>query len=160
MWPAITKWALVAKATIQSYYRFKFFRMQALKWCMTCRYSSLFCLTKINYFVLIFLCFLLFCVSDMFKRLYLCIQTGDLKSYSLMLNRGRSQKFSKFNIFFFLHIYVALLYKAYFLKGIRLKSFQYEMTAIFTKSLVHGTLFNIVVDRSNETHIIMHNLKT
>ena len=39
-----------------------------------------------------------------------------------------------------------------------LKSFQYEMRAIFTESLVHETLFNTVVYGSNETHIIMHNL--
>ena len=43
-------------------------------------------------------------------------------------------------------------------KGIRLKSFQYEMREIFTESLVHETFFNTVY-RSNETHIIMHNLK-
>ena len=74
-----------------------------------------------------------------------------------MLNRGRSQNFQNL---IFLHIFVALLYKAHFLKGIRLKSFQYEMRAIFTKSLVHETLFNRVGYGSNETHIIMHNLKT
>ena len=42
----------------------------------------------------------------------------------------------------------------------RLKSFQYEMRAIFTESLVYETLFNTVVYGSDETHIIMHNLKT
>ena len=41
-----------------------------------------------------------------------------------------------------------------------LKSFQYEMRALFTESLVHKTLFNTVVYGSNETHIIVHNLKT
>ena len=39
-----------------------------------------------------------------------------------------------------------------------MKSFQYEMRAIFTESLVHETFFNKVVYGSNETHIIMHNL--
>ena len=39
------------------------------------------------------------------------------------------------------------------LKGIMLKSFQYEMRAIFTESLIHETFY-----WSNETHII-HNLK-
>ena len=34
------------------------------------------------------------------------------------------------------------------------------MTAIFTESLVYYTLFNTVVYGSNETNIIMHNLKT
>ena len=33
------------------------------------------------------------------------------------------------------------------------------MRAVFTKSLLHKTLFNTVVYGSNETHIIMHNLK-
>ena len=75
-----------------------------------------------------------------------------------MLNRGRFQNFQ--NLFFFLHIFVAFLYEAPFLKGIRLKSFQYEMRAFFTKSLVHETLFNTVVYGSNVTHIIMPNLKT
>ena len=42
---------------------------------------------------------------------------------------------------------------ANFLKGIMLKSFQYEMRAIFTESLIHETFY-----WSNETHII-HNLK-
>ena len=40
-----------------------------------------------------------------------------------------------------------------------LKSFQYEMAAIFTESLVHNTLFNTVVYGSKETCVIMHNLK-
>ena len=65
-----------------------------------------------------------------------------------MSNRGHSQNFSKFEIFV-----------AHFLKGIWLKSFQYEMRAIFTESLIHETLFDTVVYGSNETHIIMHNLK-
>ena len=59
----------------------------------------------------------------------------------------------------FLHIFVDLLQEAHFPKGVRLKSFQYEMRAIFTESLVHNALFNTVVYGSNETHIIMHNLK-
>ena len=84
------------------------------------------------------------------------VTCNELKAYSLMLNRGRSQYFQNLN---FLHISVALLYEAQFPKGIRLKSFQYEMRAIFTKSLVHETLFNTVVYGSNETHIIMYNLK-
>ena len=33
------------------------------------------------------------------------------------------------------------------------------MRAIFTEILVHENLFNTVVYGSNETHIIMHNLK-
>ena len=55
-----------------------------------------------------------------------------LKSHSLMLNRGHSQNFQNL---FFLHIFVALLYEAHFLKGIRLKSFQYEMRAIFSQKI-------------------------
>ena len=47
-----------------------------------------------------------------------------------------------FKIWIFLHIFVALLHRAHFPKGIRLKLFQYEMRAIFTESLVHETLFN------------------
>ena len=47
-----------------------------------------------------------------------------------MLNRGGSQNFQKLN---FLHISVAVLQEAHFPKGIRLKSFQYEMRAIFTE---------------------------
>ena len=58
-----------------------------------------------------------------------------------------------------MHIPVALLKEVHFPKGIRLKSFQYEMSAVFTESLVHKTLFNTVVYGSNETHIIMHNFK-
>ena len=38
----------VATAAIQSYYRFKFSIMQALKWYMICGYSFLFCLAKTN----------------------------------------------------------------------------------------------------------------
>ena len=75
-----------------------------------------------------------------------------------MLKRGRSQNFQNLN---FLHISVALLKEAKFPKGIRLKSFQYEMRVIFTESLpVHETLFNTLVCGSNETYIIMHDLKT
>ena len=74
-----------------------------------------------------------------------------------MSSRGRSQNFKYLN---FLHIFIALLQEAHFLKGIRLKSFQYEMRAIFTESLLHTTLFNTVVYGSNKTHTIMHNLKT
>ena len=65
-----------------------------------------------------------------------------------MLNRGHSENCQNLN---FLHIFVALLKEAHFPKGIRLKSFQFEMRAIFTE--------NTVVYGSNETHIIMHNLK-
>ena len=43
-------------------------------------------------------------------------------------------------------------------QGIRLN--QYEMRAIFTESLVYETLFITAVYGSNETHIIMYNLKT
>ena len=76
------------------------------------------------------------------------------KTYSLILNRGHSQNIKNSN---FLYLFIALLY---FPKGIRLQSFQYEIRAIFTESLVDETLFNKVVNGSNETHIIMHNLKT
>ena len=75
-----------------------------------------------------------------------------------MLNRGRSQNFQ--NLIFKKNISVDLFYEAQFPKGIRLKSFQYEMRIIFTESLVHETLFNTVAYGSSETHIIMHNLKT
>ena len=74
-----------------------------------------------------------------------------------MLNRGRSQNFQNL---IFLHVSVDLQSEAQVPRGIRLKSFQYEMREIFTESLVHETLFNTVVYGSNETHIIMHNLKT
>ena len=73
-----------------------------------------------------------------------------------MLNSGHSQNFQNLK---FLLIFVALLWKAHFPKGIGLKSFQSEMRAIFTESLVYETLFNTVY-RSSETHIIMRNLKT
>ena len=66
-----------------------------------------------------------------------------------MLNRGRSQNFQNVK---FLHIFVALLGEANFPKGIKLKSFQYEMRPIFTESLVHETLFNTAVYGSNEKH--------
>ena len=82
--------------------------------------------------------------------------TAGLKAYSLMSNRGRSENFQNFN---FLQIFVALLLWAHFPKWVKLKSFQYEMRAIFAESLVHETLFNKVANGSNETHIIMHNLK-
>ena len=68
-----------------------------------------------------------------------------------MSNRGRSQNFQNVN---FLHIFLALLKEAHFPKGIRLKSFQYDMRAIFTESVVHETLFNAVDYGSTETHII------
>ena len=44
--------------------------------------------------------------------------------------------------------------------ALRLKSFQYEMRAIFTESLGYETLFNTVVYGNNETHIIVRNSKT
>ena len=56
-----------------------------------------------------------------------------LKAYSLVSNRGHSQNFQNMN---FLHISVALLYEAHAPKGMRLKSFQYEMRAISTESLI------------------------
>ena len=59
-----------------------------------------------------------------------------------MSNRGCFQNFQNLN---FVHIPVALLKEAHFPKIIRLKSFQCEMKAIFTESLVHKTLFNTVV---------------
>ena len=62
-----------------------------------------------------------------------------------MSNRGPSQNFQNLN---FLHFFVALL-ASNFLKGIRLKSFQYEMRAIFTENLIHKT--NTIVYGSNET---------
>ena len=47
-----------------------------LKWSMICGYSSLFCPAKIITLCCFPLCFLLFC--DMFNRLYLCMQTGNI----------------------------------------------------------------------------------
>ena len=70
-----------------------------------------------------------------------------------MANRGHFQNCQ--NLIFFLKIFVALLEEAHFPKGIRMKSFQYEMRATFTESLEYET----VVYGSNETHTIMHNLK-
>ena len=81
----------------------------------------------------------------------------NLKAYSLMLKRGRSQNFWNVN---FLHIFVALLKEAHFPKGVTLKSFQYEMRAIFTEKSRTRDFFNTEVHGSNETHIIMHKLKT
>ena len=80
-----------------------------------------------------------------------------LKAHSLMSNRGRSQNCKNLNIF---HTFLALLEEALVPKGVRMKSFQFEMRAIFTESLVYKTLFNTAVNGSNETHIIMHNLET
>ena len=75
-----------------------------------------------------------------------------------MLNREHSQNFLKFEFFAYS---VALLYEPKFPKGIMLKSFPYQMRAIFTESLVHETLFNTVVYWGEMKHIlIMHNLKT
>ena len=51
-----------------------------------------------------------------------------LKAYSQILYRGHSQKFQNLN---FLYPFVALLQKAHFSKGIKQKSFPYEMRAIF-----------------------------
>ena len=76
-----------------------------------------------------------------------------LQAYSLISNRGRSQNFQNLN---FLHVFVALLLKAHLPKGIRLKSFLFEMRAI-TENFVHKTLFKY---GSNETHIIMHIMKS
>ena len=57
----------VAKAAIQNYYWFKFFTIQALKWCMICGYSSLFCSSKKSLLCVDFpFFFLLFC--DMFLK--------------------------------------------------------------------------------------------
>ena len=62
-----------------------------------------------------------------------------------MSNRGHSRNVQNLN---FLHIFIALLYGAHFPKGIRLKSFQYEIRAILTKSLAHETLFNNFIQQS------------
>ena len=51
-----------------------------------------------------------------------------LKAYSQISYRGHSQKIQNLN---FLHLFVALLQEAHFLKGIKQKSFSYEMRAIF-----------------------------
>ena len=79
-----------------------------------------------------------------------CKWIAALKAYSLMSNRGRSKHFQNLN---FVHISVGLLYEAQFPKRIRLKSFHYEMRAVFHRKSVHKTLFNTVVYGSNETHI-------
>ena len=68
-----------------------------------------------------------------------------------MSNRGALKIFK---------IWIFCIFSYLFFQGIRLKSFLYEMRAIFAESLVHETLFNTVVYGSNETRIIMHNLKT
>ena len=63
-----------------------------------------------------------------------------------------------FFFFFFFFAFVALLQEEYFPKRIKQKSFQCEMRAIVTESLVHETLFNKVVYGAVPMHIIMHNL--
>ena len=68
-----------------------------------------------------------------------------------MSNWGRFQNLN------FLHIFVALLLKIHFPKGIMLKSFQQEIRAILTEILGHKNLFNAEVYGSNEAQ--MHNLK-
>ena len=49
----------VATAAIQNYYRFKVFKMQALKWYMICGYGSLFCQGKI--YILCWFSFVFYC---------------------------------------------------------------------------------------------------
>ena len=73
-----------------------------------------------------------------------------------MLNRGHSQNFQ--NLTFLHHFAVLLLKEAYFPEGISLKSFQYEMRAIITGSLVHKTFQHSSL-WENETHIIMGKLE-
>ena len=70
-----------------------------------------------------------------------------------MLNRGCSQNFQTLN---FLHIFVALLLKVHFLKGIRLKSFQYEMRTIFTESLYSAQLWE---QWNTHNHAWLENVK-
>ena len=71
-------------------------------------------------------------MGSILRLLYYCAwRTGyDYELYSLMSNRGRSQNFQNLN---FLHNFCDLLQEAHFPKGIRLKSFQYEMRPIFTR---------------------------
>ena len=60
MWPAITKWAKSSNSCYSKWLQIQIFIMQALKWCMICGYSSLFCPAKINslcWFSFIFYCF-------------------------------------------------------------------------------------------------------
>ena len=57
---------------------------------------------------------------------------------SLISNRGCFQNFQNLYIFIFTSFHSSHL-RSTFPKGIRLKSFQYEMRAIFTESLVHKT---------------------
>ena len=59
-----------------------------------------------------------------------------LKAYSQILNRGHSHKFQNLK---FLHLLVALLWEAHFPKGIKQKSFQCEIRAIFPLSLEYET---------------------
>ena len=70
---------------------------------------------------------------------------------------GHSEKRSKLGIFFFF----LLLYEAHFPKGMQAKIILvWNVEQFSQKSLVHKTLFNTVVCGSNESYIIMHNLKT
>ena len=82
---------------------------------------------------------------------------GLLKGILTDSERRVLSELSKFEIFAFFR---SSPLRNTFPKGIRLNLFQYEMRAIFTASLVDETLFNTVVYGSNETHIIIHNLKT
>ena len=50
-----------------------------------------------------------------------------LKAYSLISYRGHSENFQNLS---FLHLRIALLLEAQFPKGIRLKSFQYEIIQV------------------------------
>ena len=73
-------------------------------------------------------------------------------------NRGRFQNFKNFILFFHFILFYLFIYffaffrspplrikEAQFPKGNRLKSFQYEMRAIFTERLGHETLFNTIL---------------
>ena len=77
-----------------------------------------------------------------------------LKAYSLI--RGLSN-FSKTEI---VASFRSSPLRDTFPQGAEIIIFQCEMRASFTDSHVDETLFNKVVYGNNETHTIMHNLKT
>ena len=71
--------------------------------------------------------------------IFQCLGLNQLKGILLDVEKKVLSEFANF----FFHIFVALLLAAHFRKEIRLKSFQYEMRAIFKEKLVHRILFNI-----------------
>ena len=62
-----------------------------------------------------------------------------LKAYSQIPDWGHSQKVKNVN---FSHLFIDLPWETYFPKGIKQKSFQGQIIAIFPEILVYENLFN------------------